>query len=201
MVKLVSGVGFNDADYNVVSHNVVCGKRVQVMCPYYRKWKGMLSRCYSEAWLNKYPTYVGCIVCDEWLTFSKFKAWMETQDWEGKQLDKDLLGDGKLYSPETCCFISGGLNKFLTLRANDRGSLPVGVSKSDGGFVVKVNHPKTGKLHYVGYYKDVSKAALAWKTCKIDFCNLIEELTQNELLFSKVVDKIKNYENNLGYPI
>lgn len=35
---------------------------------------------------------------------------MDQQDWKGKHLDKDLLGDTYEYSPEKCCFISKRLN-------------------------------------------------------------------------------------------
>ena len=74
----------------------------------------MLQRCYSESHLVRQPTYKGCSVCEEWLTFSNFKSWMEQQDWEGKQLDKDLLVyKNKIYSPETCVFVSSVINSFF----------------------------------------------------------------------------------------
>lgn len=39
---------------------------------------------------------------------------MIKQDWADKQLDKDLINpNNKLYSPETCFFISGTLNRML----------------------------------------------------------------------------------------
>lgn len=30
-------------------------------------------------------------MADEWNTFSNFKNWMEKQNWEDKQLDKDII--------------------------------------------------------------------------------------------------------------
>ena len=62
--SLICGVGVNDANY------ATSGKR---MCPFYRRWINMLERCYSEKFQEKNPTYRGCSVCEEWLTFSNFK--------------------------------------------------------------------------------------------------------------------------------
>lgn len=114
--RLIQGVGTNDADYAVVKKkslgyvNGVYKQELIWECHFYRKWRSMLTRCYS----NLYPSYKGCSVCNEWLTFSNFKSWMEQQDWEGKELDKDLLIEGnKVYSPETCLFIDAEVNLFL----------------------------------------------------------------------------------------
>ena len=87
--KLIHGVGINDADYVVekketISH--VNGKRKQKttwICPFYRAWKCMLTRCYSATYQERKPTYRGCSVSEEWLTFSNFKSWMEKQDFQG----------------------------------------------------------------------------------------------------------------------
>lgn len=110
------GVGTNDANYVVVKDAKINGKFVRVWtCPYYRCWYNMLKRCYNAASLLASPTYAGCVACDEWLLFSNFKSWMEKQDWEGKVLDKDLLVKGsKVYSPETCVFISAKINTLIT---------------------------------------------------------------------------------------
>ena len=106
--KLVHGVGINDADYAVANYETIgCvdGKQKQKrvwLCPYYQAWTSMLERCYSAKWHERNPTYKNCTVSDEWLTFSNFKAWMEKQDFEGKQFDKDLLVQViRFYSAET----------------------------------------------------------------------------------------------------
>ena len=131
--KLVYGVGINDADYIVCIYEELPrtnGKQNQKIvwrCPFYSRWMSMLRRCYSKAYQEKQPSYKGCSVCEEWLTFSNFKSWMETQDWEGKQLDKDLLVyKNKIYSPETCVFIDQRLNTFLVKSNKTRGDYPLG---------------------------------------------------------------------------
>jgi len=120
---MIYGVGINDADYDV--NPSICGKRV--MCPYYRVGSGMIQRCHSKKWYIKQPTYRGCYVNEEWKTFSVFRIWMIQQNWRGKQLDKDYLGDGKLYSSQTCCFIESWLNSLFTDSGQTRGNCPLGV--------------------------------------------------------------------------
>lgn len=75
---------------------------------------GMISRCYDE----KHPSYriyggKGVKVCDEWKkNLQTFLEWGIANGWQdGYDLDKDVLGDGFLYSPETCCFIPKSVNR------------------------------------------------------------------------------------------
>lgn len=89
----------------------------------------MLQRCYDQKWISRYPTYKDCKVCDEWLTFSNFKKWMELQDWAEKYLDKDILNPScKIYSPETSRFVCSITNNFILDRLNGRGEFPIGSS-------------------------------------------------------------------------
>ena len=124
--KLVVQVGKNDANYPVCYMD---NNNKRKVCPKYHTWWKMLRRCYDEKRLETHPTYKDCFVCDEWLTFSNFLTWMITQDWDGKQLDKDLLFRGnKIYSPNTCCFIPRRVNIFLIDCGKSRGSLPLWVT-------------------------------------------------------------------------
>lgn len=109
---LVSGIGFNDANYDVGRYELVGGKKIKVWaCPIYTRWTSMLQRCYHPPCQMKHPTYIGCSVVDEWHLFSAFKSWVEKQDWAGKELDKDLLVRGnRIYGPEYCTFISRPIN-------------------------------------------------------------------------------------------
>lgn len=73
----------------------------------YGAWQGVLQRCYDEKFKSRYPTYKDCTVCDEWHNFQVFAEWMSSQDYIGKQIDKDIKVKGnKHYSPETCTFVS-----------------------------------------------------------------------------------------------
>ena len=95
----------------------------------------MLTRCYRT---NRPKTYYDVEVCEDWWKASNFKAWMEKQDWEGKELDKDLLGDGKLYSPETCCFLPKKINIFMKCGGN-KTIYPVGVTLHKGRYVSRIS--------------------------------------------------------------
>jgi len=168
--KFVYGVGINDADYNIGITDTVDGKnKIVWMCPFYIRWRGMLSRCYYEKYNQKWPTYIGCSVCPEWFYFSKFKNWMETQDWEGKELDKDILFPGnKVYSPEACVFVEGRLNLFLTNTNLASGPYPTGVSwhKATSMFVAQCNNPTTGKYEHLGLFDNPEVAHQVWKAKK-----------------------------------
>ena len=176
--RLVHGVGINDADYNVVEYAIVDGKRKQVTCPIYRKWKDVLKRCYSEKFQSKHQTYEGCSACEEWFTLSKFKAWMETQDWEGKNLDKDLLKEGnKIYSPEYCIFVDAKINTFVTDCGASRGEYMIGVSwkKDRNKFQSNCRNPFTGKLEHLGYFTNELDSHLAWKKRKHELACMLAE--------------------------
>lgn len=163
--KLVYGVGSNDADYAVES--IINGKKVY--CYFYNTWRHMLARCYSDNFLLKCPTYAGCSVAEEWLTFSNFKAWMEKQDWQGKQLDKDILApDNKHYSPDTCIFIDQATNKLLTNSGATRGKYPQGVCfHTDGKYMASCSKGN-GKPKYLGLFDTPEEAAITYLNFKAD---------------------------------
>ena len=119
---LVFGKGINDSDTPVRC------RKTKYKCPYYSRWAHMIKRCYSEKFHEKSPTYRDCEVCDEWLVFSNFKKWMQQQSWEGMHLDKDIISPGnKIYSPETCAFVTQNENSMLCDSGAIRGELPKGV--------------------------------------------------------------------------
>lgn len=167
---LVHGVGINDADYSVTVNAKVSGKKKQLwMCPMYSTWRHVLERCHSEKFLARCPTYAGCTAVSEWMLFSAFRSWMTTQDYEGKQLDKDILVPGnKIYGPDTCVFVSSDLNVFLTENKVTRGEWPVGVcwNKWSGKFQVRCNNPFSGKHENLGYFATQEEAHAAWRSRK-----------------------------------
>lgn len=61
MGGIVYGVGINDADY--VTQPTVNGGRGS--CLFYQTWRSMIERCYSLKRLKKFPSYLGCSVCEE----------------------------------------------------------------------------------------------------------------------------------------
>lgn len=76
-------------------------------------WMSMIDRCYNPQ-NSRFKNYGGrgITVCDQWRNdYQKFLDWALLNGWEkGLQLDKDIKGDGKIYSPETCCFVTPNEN-------------------------------------------------------------------------------------------
>ena len=163
--KLICGVGVNDLSRPV--RTKLNGKEVK--CPFYTRWMAMLRRCYCPKFHLERPTYVGCSVTEEWLLFSNFERWMKTQDWEGKELDKDLLKAGnKLYSPDFCVFIPRELNSFTKDSGAIRGEYPLGVHlhKGKGRFKAQCRNPFTKRQEHLGLFDTPDEAHLAWRKRK-----------------------------------
>lgn len=163
--KLVYGVGINDADYNISKK--INGK--VVLCPFYSKWKDMIKRCYNKKYLDKQPTYNECYVCDEWLSFSNFRKWMESKEWEGKQLDKDILIEGnKVYSPDSCVFIDAKINTLLNNK-NKKNKYGKGVylHRKSGMFAAELS--ESGVRRHLGYFDCAKKAEAKYIEEKSNF--------------------------------
>tara|TARA_R110000772_G_scaffold157499_1_gene268674 strand:- start:295 stop:864 length:570 start_codon:yes stop_codon:yes gene_type:complete len=175
MKRLVYGVGYNDAGYATKPTN---DKGVRVPCPFYVKWTDMLTRCYCDGYKERHPTYIGCSVCDEWFLFSTFKKWMESKKWKGNQLDKDILIQGnKIYSPETCLFISKRINTLLTDKETVIGGLKKGVTfhKASGRFRAQCSIDS--KQNHIGLYNTEHEAYKAYKEFKY---NLIKSMANEQ---------------------
>lgn len=99
--------------------------------PLYTCYKAMIDRCYNNK-NKRYKNYgaVGVSVCDEWLkSFEVFAEWALSNGYKrGLQLDKDILGDSLLYSPNTCQFVTPQVN--ANNRKNCRFYLHDGIKKS-----------------------------------------------------------------------
>ncbi len=170
--------------------------------PCYLRWERMLHRCYGESTKKDRPTYAGCEVCEEWLTFSNFKRWIESFDnWKNLHLDKDLLVGGcKLYSPNTCCMIEPRVNHFLTLRGNHRGDYPIGVTKNSNPrcvkkFVSRIN-VETGVRKSLGIYQTPALAHKAWQEAKLTQAKLLQSrqtCERTKLGLQRVIDKLTNH--------
>ena len=201
--KLVYGVGINDADYVVERKETieVDGVRKQKLiwaCPYHRVWRHILERCYSTKYQERKPTYRGCSVSEEWKTFSNFRAWMEKQDWQGKQLDKDLLSEGnKVYSECTCVFVTKMVNTFITDRGNDRGDWLIGVCwhKRDGMFTSSCSNQFTKKREHLGYFTCELEAHQTWLNRKLELARLMAAEQTDERVAKALIERYTNYTN------
>lgn len=196
--KLVYDVGINDADYVVQKLETigyVGGKRKQKMvwrCPYYNTWAHMLERCYSAKYQERKPTYIGCTVSDDWLTFSSFRSWMEKQQWEGLQLDKDLLFEGnKIYSADNCVFVTPMVNSFTIDCRAARGEWLLGVDlhKQTEKFRANCHNPFTKKLEYLGLFTTEMEAHQAWLKRKLELAHELAAIQTDERIAKALISR------------
>lgn len=161
--SLIYGYGINDSEEPVTYREN--GKKFRIKI--YSVWNDMLRRCYSESFKDKFQTYKDCTCSQDWLTYSNFKSWMEQQDWEGKHLDKDLLGNGKLYSPETCCFLTPKANTYLKYDSKRKApNLPTGVYLDKNGkekiYYSQIKLPVSGKRFRSKNSEDINQTFDWW---------------------------------------
>ena len=161
--KSVFGVGVNDSDY--ITQPTVNGK---LLCsPSYKAWKNMLERCYSDKYHKNRPTYSGCTVTLSWLKFSSFDSWYDDNYIEGYELDKDIKVKGnKIYSPDTCLFVSGDVNKLMHESGGIDSIYPTGVyfDKNKSKFKARVG--ASGNRKHIGTFDTEIEAHKAYKIAK-----------------------------------
>lgn len=172
----VYGVGYlGVGDY----YSKVCGIHTKE----YVLWKNMLYRCYSEKALTTDPSYKSCRVHKRWLNFQNFAAdineiiGFKNKDW---QLDKDILLQGNtVYSRKRCCFVPQEINKLLNSNASNRGTLPMGVTRSRKKFQarLKLDSVKT----HIGIYDTPTEAYEAYIKQKQKYIRRVAKRFKKEL--------------------
>lgn len=187
--KLVCGVGINEADYGVES--IINGKRV--MCPAYSSWRSMLRRCYGAKYHHGDPAHTGVKVCDEWLRFMVFRKWWVENQVDGWRIDKDILSDDGIYSPDTCIFVPVWLSKFTANRGAARGEYPIGswLCGGRGKFESRCQHPFGGRK-FLGHFSTPEEAHAAWLACKLEIANELKHLMDDidARIFPRVIEII-----------
>lgn len=195
-LRKVFGIGINDADYPTNKYDVLEGKYTRIwICPFYSRWKEMLRRCYHTKLHEVQPKYGKCSVKEEWWLFSTFKSWMETQDWEGKELDKDLLVRGNTeYGPETCIFVDRKVNNFILERVSSDRGLPTGVlrEKRDGRY--RASCKLSGTNIIIGRYNTPEEAHKAWLDFKLEQAYVLAAEQQDERVARALIERYENYQ-------
>jgi len=186
----IYGLGVNDADYIVKSKSILGGYDV---CPYYRVWENMMARVHKASKHGYSSKYDEVEIDEEWLSFMNFRQWMKSQNWENKQLDKDLMGNGKLYSAKSCVFLSPELNKALVVRNGYKQTMGVSWDTERGRWMMAISrHGK--KLNK--RFDDKSEAMFEYCKLRIRYIMSFMHSSTPEIN-SKLLDYIrplKNYE-------
>lgn len=160
--RLIYGVGTNDSDYLAT---ILRQGEPRMECPYYKTWKNILKRAYCPKFHAERPSYIGVTVAQEWHSFMTFRKWMAAQEWEGMEIDKDILVPGnKHYGPDFCVFVSARVNTLLVDNAVCRGEWPIGVSlhKPSGKFRAQCS--SVDRNENLGYFATPKQARAAY--CK-----------------------------------
>jgi hypothetical protein len=160
--------------------------------PHTTVWMGMLMRTCSDEFKQKHKSYTEARVCEEFMNLQVFCNWSDSAKpkdtsitWE---LDKDLLGDGKLYSPSTCCYLPKELNLFLSKL--DRQYIP---RTAGGKYSVWCSDGVNKDNRYVGTFDTKEEAVGAWKKTKnARLHSLIEKYKQ--LLPANVLEALYKLE-------
>jgi hypothetical protein len=121
----------------------------------------------------RYPSYIGCEVCEEWHDYQKFAEWYRNNYYkveiDGKKskmdLDKDILHKGnQMYCPEYCVFSPHEINTLIINCRKMRGEYPVGVHYDKGKkryraqiTSKKLGRFKTPELAFAAYKKEKEK--------------------------------------------
>lgn len=180
--KRVGIIGIGKMDIGINKHNKDEYRK-------YLLWKNMIVRVYNTKYHQHRPTYINCSVCEEWLTFSNFKRWIEDPKngyQEGYHLDKDILIKGnKVYSPDYCCFVPPLLNSVFTKRQRFRGKCPIGVTYDGMGYVSTLSTIDGCK--YLGYYKKTEDAFDVYKNAKESY---VKELAESYFKEGKITEKV-----------
>lgn len=190
----VCGVGyFGEGRWEAFSKNPETAPPEKI----YSFWIRMINRCYNPYELNKEKgaSYRDVFVCEDWHNFHNFAEWCFSQKHWNKpdmELDKDLLGNGLLYSPEGCCILHREINKFLM--DGVRGRYKRGVH------VIEPKHPNAavgyvarchfdGDRGYLGFYPTVDMAFSVYKKRKEEVAKILAE-RHKELLSEYAYQKL-----------
>lgn len=177
--KSVHGIGFIGEGKYKTSIN---GKHT-IQC---ETWYDIFNRCYSEKYQLTKSTYKDCTVCDEWHNFQNFAEWFDenyyTIDNEFMNLDKDILIKGnKIYSPETCVFVSNDINMLFAKADKIRGKYPIGVHYDKERNKYKAFISKYNKNVFLGRHDTPKKAFEVYKIEKEFYIKEIADLYKDKI--------------------
>ena len=165
--KPVYGVGINDV--TIVGFT---GSKI------WKVWQQIIRRTgHRDPKHRFYHYYKDCTMDESWFKLSVFKEWVETfDDWEMKEIDKDLLIEGnKHYGPDTCLMVKPIWNAFYKPNAS-KGGLPRGVvysswkkrlaKKPYRAQITLIEDRATGKRTHLGSFVTVEMAYDCYKAAR-----------------------------------
>ena len=160
-------------------------------------WQDMIRRCYEDTERHK-AYYNKITVCDRWKCFEYFlddiiniPGYNEYINNNNYRLDKDKLQqniphDKRIYSPQTCIFISDEENNIIRIKENNKSGVCGAEITPDGLYCLRFNHK------YIGRFDDAESAATIHNFyCKM---NNVPQLNDNTNI--SVIDALKHRKTN-----
>lgn len=168
--------------------------------PYMQLWCGIRSRTLNDNFKQKHKSYLNCTLCPEWMCLQNFCDWADSTypkefpdvAWE---IDKDLLSNSGVYSPETCCWLPKEINLFLSKKSEKGIYEKEGKRGSSFALFVREGTEvyKEKKGHYIGSYPTYADAVAKWKEVKQNRLNALIEKYRH-CLSHVVIEKLSSLE-------
>ena len=155
----------------------------------------MLRRCYSDECRGTIYQRENIKVDSEWFSFKNFYLWATgtmSNYRDDLFLDKDILSNRtKIYSCETCTFISKRLNTALSYSRHSR-NIPIGITMQNGSYLATITH---GKIH-LGRFTNVLDSYLAYKVAKSAYMMsiILDEVRSGSLSYGCYTKLYLEYE-------
>lgn len=170
--------------------------------------RNMMKRCYdsnnTSGCNNKSYINSQVVVHPDWFNLYNFVLWCNDNYIDGYQLDKDLLGNGKLYSKDTCVFIPAILNTLLTCKSKN-DEYPLGVYKTN--LPNRKPYPAAisvfGKKISLGYHTSIVDAFIRVKIAKEYLIRNASKyiLKDSDHKIKSLVEQFVIYDNRISNPI
>ena len=164
---------------------------------FYQVWTNMIVRCYKKDDSKQLSPWRDVEVCKEWLNFTNFYKWAITQPFVQNQrwmLDKDLFSpeSGKIYSPETCCFLPSQINcQFSGLTYQD-------INNPESSTRMKQQSAYTSEL-LIKYESKLSERVVKklWEICNA--CGIDREKAHLMARCSQITDQMLKMEDEIKH--
>ena len=164
----------------------------------YNTWSNMIKRCYQKDY-REYHLYggAGVCVCEDWHNFQVFAEWYVSNVKSGFVIDKDIKGNGKIYSEEYCTALPAVINTFITsnknkaINNNFTGVYPY----TEGKFQVRCCD-LTGKQNIIGVVTSELEGYNLYRDYKINLAKKLVSIYEDSL-DNFTINYLNNFENHI----
>lgn len=166
-------------------------------------WTSMIKRVHNPNKNTRSMSYQRkqVTIYEDWYNFQNFADWFYNKSNYrlGWVLDKDLLSDKNIYSPETCLFIPERVNNFIATHYNTNTSGKTGVIIRGGKYVARTwfYDPILNKqiAYHLGEYDNINDAYVSYLKKRIELSDILSDMMIKEFNLNKDDIIIKSLKN------